>query len=86
MTANLYSRLAASITDPAATAIETPEGTRLSYAELDTRTAQMAQALTDLGVTPGERVAAQVGKSVTAILLYLGTLRAGGVFLPLNTG
>ena len=86
MTANLYTRLAASIADPAATAIETPEGTRLTYADLETRTAQIANALTALGVTPGDRVAAQVGKSVTAILLYLGTLRAGGVFLPLNTG
>ena len=35
---------------------------------------------------PGDRVAAQVEKSVEAIVLYLATVRAGGVFLPLNTG
>ena len=38
-----------------------------------------------LGVQPGDRVAAQVGKSIEALMLYLGTVRAGGVFLPLNT-
>ena len=46
----------------------------------------MANALVGLGVKPGDRVAAQVEKSVEAIVLYLGTVRAGGVFLPLNTG
>ena len=35
---------------------------------------------------PGDRVAAQIEKSVAAIVLYLATVRAGGVFLPLNTG
>ena len=34
---------------------------------------------------PGDRVAAQVDKSVAAVALYLGTIRAGAVFLPLNT-
>ena len=37
------------------------------------------------GVKPGDRVAAQVEKSPTALVLYLATLRAGAVFLPLNT-
>jgi len=46
----------------------------------------MANALTGLGVQPGDRVAVQVEKSVQAIILYLATLRAGAVFLPLNTG
>ena len=34
---------------------------------------------------PGDRVAAQVEKSAEALLLYLGALRAGAVYLPLNT-
>ena len=33
----------------------------------------------------GSRVAVQVDKSVEAMLLYLAVLRAGHVFLPLNT-
>ena len=34
---------------------------------------------------PGDRVAAQVEKSPEALFLYLGCVRAGAVFLPLNT-
>ena len=49
-------------------------------------TGRFANALKGLGVKPGDRVAAQVEKSVAAIVLYLATVRAGGVFLPLNTG
>ena len=37
------------------------------------------------GVEPGDRVAAQVEKTPENLLLYLATLRAGAVFLPLNT-
>ena len=48
-------------------------------------TAKVANALGESGVRPGDRVAAQVDKSASAIALYLGTLRAGAVFLPLNT-
>ena len=38
------------------------------------------------GVVPGDRVAVQVEKSADAIMLYLACLRAGAVYLPLNTG
>ena len=37
------------------------------------------------GVAPGDRVAVQVEKSPEAMLLYLACLRAGAVYLPLNT-
>lgn len=36
------------------------------------------------GVKPGDRVAVQVHKSLEALELYVGTIMAGGVFLPLN--
>lgn len=83
---NLFALLADGIADPDATAIETATGERISYADLVARAGRMANALAGLGVGPGDRVAAQVEKSVEAIVLYLGTVRAGGVFLPLNTG
>ena len=86
MNANLFALLADSIADPAAVAIETAAGERITYADLVARTGRMANALAGLGLEPGDRVAAQVEKSVEAIVLYLGTVRAGGVFLPLNTG
>lgn len=59
---------------------------RLTYAELDQRAAQMAGALVAAGAQPGDRIAAQVEKSVANLVLYLAVVRAGGVFLPLNTG
>src|SRR5437660_4481749 len=45
----------------------------------------MANVLVSRGVKPGDRVAAQTEKSVPALVLYLAPLRAGAVYLPLNT-
>jgi malonyl-CoA/methylmalonyl-CoA synthetase len=64
--------------------LETPDGGGLTYAGMEARTARTAAALVKLGVQPGDRVAVQVEKSPEALMLYLGTLRAGAVFLPLN--
>ncbi|WP_085805034.1 malonate--CoA ligase [Roseovarius albus] len=57
----------------------------VSYRDLFAGAERMAATLAGLGVTPGDRVAVQVPKSIEAIQLYLGTVMAGGVFLPLNT-
>lgn len=64
---------------------ERPGKAAISFAEAFETTARFATALRELGVKPGDRVAAQVAKSPEAILLYLATLRIGAVFLPLNT-
>jgi malonyl-CoA/methylmalonyl-CoA synthetase len=69
--------------DSDALAIEAT-GVRLTYADLEAETGKMANALTALGVAPGDRVAAQVEKSPANLILYLASLRAGAVFLPLN--
>jgi malonyl-CoA/methylmalonyl-CoA synthetase len=61
-------------------------GKTLSYGELWANAEACAGALIALGVVPGDRVAAQVEKSLEALELYLGTVLAGGVYLPLNTG
>jgi malonyl-CoA/methylmalonyl-CoA synthetase len=47
--------------------------------------ARIANLLDSLNIPSGSRVAVQVEKSVEAMALYLATLRAGHVFLPLNT-
>lgn len=83
---NLFDLFTRDLADLSAVAIETPEGQRISYDQLVGLTGQMANALTGLGLKPGDRLAAQVEKSVQALILYLATVRAGGVFLPLNTG
>ena len=62
-----------------------PEGNALSYGDMDRLSARLAHLLVDQGVQPGDRVAAQVEKSPEALALYLACLRAGAVFLPLNT-
>ena len=57
----------------------------LTYADVVNRSGQLANSLIKLGVKPGDRVAAQVEKTAEALLLYLASLRAGAVYLPLNT-
>jgi malonyl-CoA/methylmalonyl-CoA synthetase len=85
MNANLFSRLFDGLDDPSRLAIETVDGQRISYGDLMARAGQMANVLLSRGVKPGDRVAAQTEKSVPALVLYLATVRAGAVYLPLNT-
>ncbi len=63
----------------------TPPGRRFTYGDVRRLSARAAAALAARGVRPGDRVAAQVEKSAEALFLYLGSIRAGAVFLPLNT-
>jgi malonyl-CoA/methylmalonyl-CoA synthetase len=65
--------------------IEADSGERYTYADLERETARAAAFLTGLGLRPGDRIAAQVDKSPQALFLYLGALRAGLAYLPLNT-
>ena len=65
--------------------IQLASGEAWSYGDILRETAKVASALVTAGISPGDRVAAQIDKSVSAIALYLGTVRAGAVFLPLNT-
>lgn len=68
------------------TFLQTPAGRLISYGDMLRRSAQLAQLLVEGGVRPGDRVAVQVAKSPEALLLYLACVRAGAVYLPLNTG
>ncbi len=85
MNANLFARLFDDLKDPAKLAIETADGTQISYGDLVARAGQIANVLVGNGVKVGDRVAAQTEKSVNALVLYLATVRAGAVYLPLNT-
>ena len=58
---------------------------RTTWRELDEQTARIANLLASLNLPEGSRVAVQTEKSVEALMLYLGVLRAGYVYLPLNT-
>src|SRR3954462_5607063 len=83
---NLFSALRAAFpSDLEAIAVETDNGLAYSWRDLERGTAMIANLLQSLGLEEGARVAVQVEKSVEAMMLYLATLRAGLVFLPLNT-
>ena len=58
---------------------------RYAWRELDEQTARIANLLASLNLPEGSRIAVQTEKSVEALMLYLGVLRAGYVYLPLNT-
>jgi malonyl-CoA/methylmalonyl-CoA synthetase len=74
-------RVAIEIVDPTTGALLR----EVTWREIDTRTAQLANLLQSLGLEPGARVAAQTEKSVEALMFYLAVIRAGYVYLPLNT-
>ena len=69
------------------TAIETADGEPLFYTwrDIDGATARIANLLKWLDLPEGARIAVQTEKSVEALLLYLAVMRAGYVYLPLNT-
>ena len=83
--ANLFNLIAGRAPDPGKLALETGDVTALTYGELFARSAQAANALSSLGVKPGDRVAAQIEKSTDVIVVALACLRVGAVLLPLNT-
>jgi len=83
---NLFAALRAAFApDADSIAIETDIGLLYTWRDLDRATAMIANLLRSLSLPEGSRVAVQVEKSVEALMLYLATLRAGYVFLPLNT-
>jgi malonyl-CoA/methylmalonyl-CoA synthetase len=55
------------------------------YDELAQASARIANALVRAGCVPGDRVAVQTDKHWQVLALYLACLRAGLVYLPLNT-
>ena len=62
-----------------------PDSRTYTYQDVIDVSGRFANRLVQLGVEPGDRVAVQVNKSIEAVMLYLATVRAGAIFLPLNT-
>lgn len=60
-------------------------GKNVSYGEFFANAERMASVLRAKGVAPGDRVAVQAPKTQAMLELYVGTVLAGAVFLPLNT-
>lgn len=86
MSDNLYDLLAGGFpADRAKSCFILSDGSEISYGVLERQAALVAGRLIADGVTPGDRVAMQVEKSFEAVVIYLATLKAGAVFLPLNS-
>jgi malonyl-CoA/methylmalonyl-CoA synthetase len=71
--------------NPEGAALLLPDGREVSYSELAAQAATFSRLLGELGVTPGDRVLVQTGKSPEVVAFYLGCLRAGAVYVPINT-
>jgi malonyl-CoA/methylmalonyl-CoA synthetase len=86
MSANFYSAVAAKIqADGERICLETDDGRTYTRAQVAREAARYARLLIEAGAVRGDRIAAQVDKSPACLFLYLACLRAGLIYLPLNT-
>ena len=60
-------------------------GTKVTAAEVAATANRLANALADMGVRPGDRVATLVENSIEATLAWWGIVRGGAVAVPINT-
>jgi malonyl-CoA/methylmalonyl-CoA synthetase len=81
----LYDALFAPHEDSPATFLHLPGGATLSRQAFMAQAGRMANALGAAGVSAGDRVAVHAPKSAAALALYAACIKAGVVFLPLNT-
>jgi malonyl-CoA/methylmalonyl-CoA synthetase len=72
-------------TRPEALAFDCGGGERFSYSDVVAESGRLAGALAAAGVAPGDRMLVQREKDVAGVFLYLAALRAGAVYVPLNT-
>jgi len=64
--------------------LDQPGAPPWTHGDVARRVVATAAVLADAGVRPGDRVVVQVPKSRDAVVLYLATVAAGGVFVPVN--
>lgn len=84
MTNHLFAEIRSRMPNPETRFATLADGRVFRYRDVLEVSARFANVLAGLGVKPGDRVAVQVDKSLEALMLYLGTVRAGAIFLPLN--
>jgi carnitine-CoA ligase len=60
-------------------------GTKTAAADVASTANRLANALADLGVALGDRVATLIENSAEAMLAWWGIVRSGGVAVPINT-
>ncbi|QIB35487.1 malonate--CoA ligase [Ancylobacter pratisalsi] len=82
---HLFSAIVAAVPSLDAPLARLADGSIETYGDAFALSARLAHLLVSRGVKPGDRVAVQVEKSWPSLALYLATIRAGAVYLPLNT-
>ncbi|GJL93831.1 MAG: malonyl-CoA synthase [Hyphococcus sp.] len=83
---NFFAELKARFQDrPERVFLRLPDGRIITYGDIDHLSAAFAGALLNTGAKAGDRVVAQIEKSPENVALYLGAMRAGLVYVPLNT-
>lgn len=86
MSSNLYTLISDRIrAHGGRRALVDADGVGLTFDELEELAGRFSATLRARGVLRGDRVVAQTAKSAGTVALYLGCLRAGAVYVPLNT-
>ncbi len=81
----LYDRLFGAHTGAQTAFLILPDGAVITHDAFLRRAAQFANAITEMGLVAGDRLAVQIGKSPEALMVYAACAQAGVIFLPLNT-
>ncbi|ATL25507.1 non-ribosomal peptide synthetase [Streptomyces formicae] len=69
---------------PGRTAVVTPAGERLTFAQLDARARSLASSLTGAGVRPGAVVGVSLGRGPALVAALLAAWRTGAAYVPLD--
>ena len=85
MANHLYDAIFAPLADQDRALLILPDGREITAAGFLAMVHRAAGTLVACGVTPGDRVAVQIGKSAEALALYGAAVACGAIFLPLNT-
>ncbi|MBN9458100.1 MAG: AMP-binding protein [Bosea sp.] len=84
--ANVFAALFDPTREPDRIFMESFDGRRIRFGEVDDITARYAALLAGSDVGPGSLVAGILEKSPEGILLYLATCRLGAIYLPIHIG
>ena len=85
MTNPLYDQLFGKYAGRETPFIHMTDGTVLTHQAFLAMAARFAYVIDQAGLEPGDRLAAQIGKSPEALALYAACAQTGVVFLPLNS-
>ena len=83
--ANLYALYAQNFPASDSVLLTTQDGASYTYADAEQYSAQVANYLLGMGLQAGDRVTVQVEKSAENLWLFLGVIRAGLIYHPLNS-